>query len=83
MTALKQIGLAVPGQIMVASFDGTAQSAVVEPTLTTVQIPGAEIGRIAADVLLNRIENPGAMPISVYVKTTPIWRESTNRKPQA
>ena len=82
MTALKQIGLAIPGQIMVAGFDGTAQSAVVEPSLTTVQIPGTEIGRIAADVLLNRIASPDRSPISVYVKTTPIWRETTDRKPR-
>ena len=80
MTALKQLGLSIPEQIMVAGFDGTAQSAVMEPSLTTVQIPGAEIGRVAADILLNRIANPGRPFISVYVKTTPIWRESTNRK---
>ncbi len=80
LTALKGLGLDVPGQIMLAGFDGTAQSAVVEPSLTTVQIPGAEIGRTAADVLLNRIKNPGRPPISVYVKTEPVWRESTNRK---
>ena len=80
MNALKQLKLSIPGQIMVAGFDGTAQSAVVEPSLTTVQIPGAEIGRVAADVLLNRIANPSRPPISVNVKTTPIWRETTNRK---
>ena len=80
MTALKQLGVAIPGQVMVAGFDGTAQATVVEPALTTVQIPGIEIGRIAADMLLNRIANPGRPPISVYAKTTPIWRESTNRK---
>ena len=80
ITAVKRIGLSIPDEIMVAGFDGTAQSAVVAPSLTTVQIPGAEIGRTAADVLLNRIKNPGRPPISVYVKTAPIWRESTNRK---
>ena len=79
MAALKQLGLSIPEQIMVAGFDGTAQSTVVEPTLTTVQIPGAEIGRVAADMLLNRIANPDREPISVYMKTTPVWRESTNR----
>ena len=79
MTALKQLNLAIPRQIMVTGFDGTAQSAVVEPTLTTVQIPGAEIGRAAADMLLNRITNPSRPPISVYVKTVPIYRETTNR----
>ena len=80
MTALKQLGVSIPEQIMVAGFDGTAQAAVVEPSLTTVQIPGAEIGRTAADLLLNRIANPGRPPLSVYTKTTPIWRESTDRK---
>lgn len=81
LSALKQLGLAIPEQIMVAGFDGTAQSAVVEPSLTTVQIPGAEIGRIAATLLLYRIKDTDHPPISLYVKTTPIWRESTNRKP--
>lgn len=80
MTALKQLGVAIPEQIMVTGFDGTAQSAAIEPSLTTVQIPGAEIGRIAAGMLLNRIANPCRPPISVYARTTPIWRESTNRK---
>ena len=80
MTALKHLGVSIPGQIMMAGFDGTAQATVVEPALTTVQIPGAEIGRIAADLLLNRIANPGRPPLSVYIKTTPVWRESTSRK---
>ena len=79
MTALKQLNLAIPGQIMLTGFDGTAQSAVVEPSLTTVQIPGAELGRAAADILLSRITNPSRSPISVYVKSVPIYRETTNR----
>ena len=79
-SALKQLGASIPEQVMVAGFDGTAQSAVVEPSLTTVQIPGEELGRIAASVLLERIADPDRLPISVYAKTTPIWRESTNRK---
>ena len=78
MTALKQMGYSIPKDVMVAGFDGTAQSAVVAPSLTTIQIPAAEIGRIAADVLLNRISNPNRPFISVDVKTTPIYRDSTD-----
>ena len=81
MAALKQLGLAIPAQIMVAGFDGTAQSAVVEPALTTVKIPGSEIGRLAADLLLKRIGSRGAPPVSVYVQTVPVYRDSTNRTP--
>lgn len=80
MTALKQIGVAIPERIMVAGFDGTPQSSVVEPSLTTVQIPSADIGRLAADMLLERIENPDRPYRCTYIKSTPIWRESTARK---
>lgn len=80
MTALKQQGVAIPERVMVAGFDGTQQSAVVEPSLTTVQIPGTDIGRLAAEMLLERIENPGEPFRWTYVKTTPFWRNSTARK---
>lgn len=80
MAALKRAGIPIPGAIMVAGFDGTPQSAVVEPSLTTVQIPCTDIGRLAADMLLERIENPGLPFRSTYVKTTPVWRDSTALK---
>lgn len=80
MTVLKQMGIAIPDRIMVAGFDGTPQSAVVEPSLTTVQIPSTDIGRIAADMLLERIENPDRPYRCTYIKSTPIWRDSTARK---
>lgn len=80
MMALKQMGVSIPDRVLVAGFDGTPQSAVVEPSLTTAQIPGAEIGRLAADILLERIENPGRPFRSTYVRTVPIWRASTMRK---
>lgn len=80
IAALKRLGLAIPNDIMVTGFDGVPQSAVVEPSLTTVQIPNADIGRMAADILLERIKNPDRPFSSTYVKTTPIWRNSTSRQ---
>lgn len=77
MTALKRLGLSIPNDIMVTGFDGTPQSAVVEPSLTTVQIPDNDIGRMAADILLDRIKKPDRPFSSTYVKTTPVWRKST------
>lgn len=79
VSALKQRGLSVPQDVMVAGFDGVPQSALMSPPLTTVSIPGADIGRIAADVLLRRIGNPDLPFCWTRVKTTPIWRESTKR----
>ena len=77
MTALKKKGLSIPGDIMVTGFDGTSQSALVEPALTTVQIPSIEIGRMSADILLSRIRNP-ELPFSwTQIRTNPVWRKST------
>ena len=77
MQALKKKGLSIPGDIMVAGFDGTAQSAFTDPPLTTVKIQGTEIGRLAAGLLLNRIRIPSFPYSWIHVKSTPIWREST------
>lgn len=79
MSALKRLGLSIPHDIMITGFDGTPQSAVVEPSLTTAQIPNADIGRMAADILLERIKNPNRPYCSTYVKTSPVWRSSTAR----
>ncbi len=79
MTALKQMGVAIPGRVMVTGFDGTPQSAVVEPALSTAQIPGAEIGKLAADILLDRIENPDRPYRTTYVNSIPLFRASTSK----
>jgi LacI family transcriptional regulator len=62
---------------MITGFDGAPESAIVEPQLTTAAIPSADIGRVAADILLNRIQNPDRPFLRAYVKTTPIFRGST------
>lgn len=80
MTVLKRMGLSIPDDVMVAGFDGSPQSAAVEPSLTTVQIPSVDIAQLAADMLLKRIQNPDQPFRRVYVKTTPVWRNSTARK---
>ena len=77
MTALKRRGVAIPRDVMVTGFDGSPESAIVEPALTTVETPSADMGRMSADVLLNRIQNPDRPILQAYVKTTPIFRGST------
>ena len=77
MNALKKMGLSIPKDIMVTGFDGTSQSALVEPPLTTVAIPGSDIGRIAANLLFYRISHPDLSFMWSRVKTTPEWRGST------
>ena len=80
ITTLKRKGVMIPDEVMVTGFDGTPQSSIVEPALTTAWIPSNDIGRLAADMLLARIENPDRPFQSTYVTTTPLWRDSTARK---
>lgn len=75
--ALRKKGLTVPKDVMVTGFDGSPEAEVIEPPLTTAMIPSAQIGRIAADILLGRVANPDLPYRTTFIKTTPVWREST------
>jgi LacI family transcriptional regulator len=77
MNALKRRGLSVPDNVMVTGFDGSPESAVIDPPLTTAQIPGSEMGRSAAELLHMRIKTPSAPFVLIHYKTTPIFRGST------
>lgn len=77
MTALKRKGLSIPKDVMVTGFDGSPESVVVEPALTTAEIPSSDIGRSAAELLHMRINNTSAPFITVLYKTTPIFRGTT------
>lgn len=76
MQALRRRGVSVPEDVMLAGFDGTNEAAVVFPPLATARIPVAEIGRKAADMLMERIANPSLAYRCTYIKTTPVWGES-------
>jgi DNA-binding LacI/PurR family transcriptional regulator len=59
MTAIKEAGLRVPEDIAVVGFDDVPLAMHTSPSLTTVRQPTLEQGRIAAEFLLNRIEEDG------------------------
>jgi DNA-binding LacI/PurR family transcriptional regulator len=53
---LRDSGRKVPEEIAVAGFDDFEFSALVEPALTTVAVPAYEMGRTAAQMLIQRLE---------------------------
>ena len=77
LSALKKSGLSIPGDVMVAGFDGSYDADLCDPPLTTVKIPSKEIGRLAAVLLTERIQSPNAPYRWTTVKTMPIQRGST------
>ena len=72
MAALKRMKLAIPDDVMIVGFDGAVEATLSEPPLDTVQIPSSEIGRLAAYIMMNRIQVPDSPFRWTYVKTTPI-----------
>ncbi|WP_353114647.1 LacI family DNA-binding transcriptional regulator [Microbacterium sp.] len=56
LTGLAEAGLSTPGAISVAGYDNTATSALPRVSLTSVDQSGHEMGRLAADLLLDRID---------------------------
>jgi LacI family transcriptional regulator len=74
---LKDLNIRIPEEVMVCGFDNAPESRIIEPHLTTVHIHRSEMGILAAEMLLKRIENPYRPPQVTHVKTTPVFRQST------
>jgi DNA-binding LacI/PurR family transcriptional regulator len=81
--ALRQAGLRVPDDVSVVGFDDIQNAAYQNPGLTTVRQPLREMGRIAAEILLRRINRPGSdfHDRQTTVEPELIIRETTCRVP--
>ena len=73
MTTLHNLGLEVPGDVSIVGFDDIALSAQSSIPLTTIRQPMDEIGRRAAEMLIN---TPNQIVHERYVPTLQI-RDST------
>lgn len=62
MQELKKLGLRIPDDVSVAGVDNIAFSAHLEPPLTTIDTNMLELGRLAVDFLLDRVEGQYAGP---------------------
>lgn len=84
MMALKENGVKIPEEIALAGFTNNPTSAVIEPSLTTVSQPGYEMGQIAANHLLDQLDDlvPDE-PKSFVLLTTLVPRNSSKKNPKA
>lgn len=56
MAAAQDLGIAIPGELSVAGFDGTDLGTYVRPTLTTVATSPHELGRTSTELLLAAVD---------------------------
>lgn len=77
MRALKSMNLTIPDDIRICGFDNSTESRIIDPPLTTANIPSESMGHFAADILLSRIQHPDLAYRSLYVQTQVITRLSS------
>jgi len=76
MRTLDGLGFPVPQKIRVVGFDDVRYAELLRPSLTTIHQPCADIGTIAMQVMMERIENPAFPPRDILAQPTLIVRES-------
>jgi LacI family gluconate utilization system Gnt-I transcriptional repressor len=69
-------GWSIPGRVAIAGFGGLEIGAYLAPSLTTVKVPGYEIGRTAADMILRRLRGGSVDPKIVDLGFELLFRES-------
>jgi DNA-binding LacI/PurR family transcriptional regulator len=79
ITALREAGRDVPGEVSVVGFDDVIFAANSHPPLTTVRQPLREMGKLAATTLLGQIQGDGMLAPGSVITVYPelVVREST------
>jgi LacI family transcriptional regulator len=80
LAAFDALGVAVPGEIAVAGFDGIPLGGFVRPALTTMRVPIVELGRGAVDRLAELIARPDAKAAAATLQPELVIRESCGAK---
>lgn len=81
LEAIHSRGIRVPEQLSIIGFDDMLWAASLNPPLTTVRQPGYEIGRQAAELLLQRIAEPSRPPTVVVCQPELVLRASCGPAP--
>jgi LacI family transcriptional regulator len=78
ISAFKDQGLKVPGDISVVGFDDIDMSKQIKPALTTMKVRKVEMGKEAANLLFNKLKgNERTYPVKITVPTKLMLRDST------
>lgn len=81
LTLLRSLGLRVPEDVSVISFDDPSSAAHINPPLSTVRQPLYEMGQRAMDLLFDVLTSPDPASLcqTIYLPTELVIRESCVR----
>jgi LacI family transcriptional regulator len=79
---LNKVGLKIPEDVGVTGFSNNPITEIISPTMTTVDQQGYEMGRKAAEILLDQINDKGLISLDQthIIESKLIIRESSSRK---
>jgi LacI family transcriptional regulator len=76
MDAARELGRQIPQDLSIVGFDDIDLAARVSPPLTTMHVDKAGMGRMAVQLLVNRIEYPESSPVTAAVRPHLVERDS-------
>jgi DNA-binding LacI/PurR family transcriptional regulator len=76
MHAAFELGKRVPDDLSLIGFDDIDLAHLVTPSLTTMQVDKISLGRLAVQMLLNRVQMPTLPPTVTALRTRLIERQS-------
>lgn len=77
LSSLYNNGISVPEQVAVMGLSNIEMSKYFNPPLSTIHVPTKEIGMIAVDLLLDRVNGNSMLPRRVTLPTDLVVRSST------
>ena len=79
ISEFRRAGLDVPGDVAIIGFDDIAFSSLIEPALTTVNLPRKELGRMAVEALMATLSDASKHGVELTIPTQLVVRNSTAR----
>ena len=76
LTALRDLGRHVPNDFSVIAIVASPISDLVTPQLSTIDVPAHEMGRLGAEILLQRLAEPDAPPSQMVLRGSLTVRSS-------
>ena len=77
LRAARERGVRVPEDLSIASIDDIELASYTSPPLTTMRVPKTEMATLAVRTLVERVNQPAAMPITMVLPTTLVERASS------